>query len=235
MRTPASTIVDLARRADEEAPDLLQRILRRAQPDPLDVPRRGRAAARLRLQALEREREVRAALGGGDGVDLVDDHRLDAAEHLARARGEDQVQRLGRRDQDVGRLAHHRGALALGRVAGADAHAHVLGARFPRSGARRLRSMSYASAFSGLMYTTRVRRAAARLRQGDSAGAAGGSSAHRNAASVLPDPVGADSSTCSPLAIAGHAWACAGVGRVEGLLEPLAHAGAEAGKGHARG
>jgi hypothetical protein len=38
------------------------------------------------------------------------------------------------------------------------------------------------------------------------------SSAHRNAASVLPDPVGADSSTCSPLAIAGQACAWAGVG-----------------------
>ncbi len=38
------------------------------------------------------------------------------------------------------------------------------------------------------------------------------SSAHRNAASVLPDPVGADSSTCSPRAIAGHACAWAGVG-----------------------
>src|ERR1700722_3068537 len=36
--------------------------------------------------------------------------------------------------------------------------------------------------------------------------------AHRKAASVLPDPVGADRSTCSPLAIAGHACACAGVG-----------------------
>ena len=116
----------LAPRADEEAPDLLQRILRRAQPDPLHVTPTP-AAARLLLQALERERQVRAALGVRDGVDLVDDHRLDAAEHLAGARGEDQVQRLGRRDQDVGRPARHRRALALGRVAGADAHAHLLG------------------------------------------------------------------------------------------------------------
>src|SRR5581483_3308486 len=38
--------------------------------------------------------------------------------------------------------------------------------------------------------------------------------AHRNAASVLPDPVGAEIRTCSPLAIAGQAWACAGVGAV---------------------
>ena len=44
-----------------------------------------------------------AALGAGDGVHLVDDHRLDAAQRLARLRGEHQEQRLGRGDQDVGR------------------------------------------------------------------------------------------------------------------------------------
>ena len=71
-------------------------------------------------QALEREREVRAALGRGDGVDLVDDHRLDAAQHLARLRGEHQVERLRRGDQDVRRRAAHRRAVALRRVAGAD-------------------------------------------------------------------------------------------------------------------
>ncbi len=125
---------DLAVRADEVAPDLLQRILRRGEPDPLDG-RRGAPAARLGLEPLEREREVRAALGGGDGVDLVDDHRLDRAERLPRARGEHQVERLGRRDQDVRRVAQHRRALALGRVAGADADAHV-GRRRSRGGAR---------------------------------------------------------------------------------------------------
>ncbi len=58
-----------------------------------------------------------------------------------------------------------------------------------------------------------------------SGGSAGGlgsaavsrSSAHRNAASVLPDPVGADSSTCPPAAIAGHACRCAGVGASKAL------------------
>ena len=112
---PASTIVTSPAGADEEAADLLERALRGAQADPLDHRPRARspsaarsrhaASARLRLQALERERQVRAALGVGDGVDLVDDHRLHAAEHLARARGEDQVQRLGRRDEDVRRVA----------------------------------------------------------------------------------------------------------------------------------
>ena len=36
--------------------------------------------------------------------------------------------------------------------------------------------------------------------------------AARNAASVLPEPVGAASSTSRPAAMAGHACACAGVG-----------------------
>src|SRR4051812_50130940 len=34
----------------------------------------------------------------------------------------------------------------------------------------------------------------------------------RNAASVLPEPVGAQIRTCSPRAMAGHPWAWAGVG-----------------------
>ncbi len=110
----------LASRADEEAADLLQRVLRGAQADSLH------RAAGLRLQALERQREMRAALGRRDGVDLVDDHRLDATEHRARLRREHQVQRLGRRDQDVRRVARHRRALALRRVAGANRHAHVV-------------------------------------------------------------------------------------------------------------
>ena len=36
--------------------------------------------------------------------------------------------------------------------------------------------------------------------------------AYRNAASVLPDPVGAEIRTCSPDAIAGQACSCAAVG-----------------------
>src|SRR5579862_8250629 len=42
--------------------------------------------------------------------------------------------------------------------------------------------------------------------------AASRSIAHRNAARVLPDPVGADMSTCSPEAMAGHASSWAAVG-----------------------
>ena len=41
----------------------------------------------------------------GDGVDLVDDHVLDAAQDLARLAREQEVQALGRRDEDVRRVA----------------------------------------------------------------------------------------------------------------------------------
>src|SRR5438128_10091202 len=62
---------------------------------------------------------------------LVEDQRLDAAQRLARAGGEQQAERLGGRDQDVGRLAQHRRALALRRVAGPDGAAE--GALEPRA------------------------------------------------------------------------------------------------------
>ena len=65
------------------------------------------------LQALERQRQVRAALGARHRVDLVDDAPLDAGEHLPRPGGEHQVERLGRGDQHVGRVAQHRLALLL--------------------------------------------------------------------------------------------------------------------------
>ena len=64
----------------------------------------GRPRARAqRLQPLERQRQVRAALAGHERVDLVDDHRVDRRQPLARVRREQQEQRLGRGDQDVGR------------------------------------------------------------------------------------------------------------------------------------
>ena len=64
---------------------------------------------------------MRPALGACNGVHLVHDHRLDPAQRLARLRGQQQEERLRSRDQDVRRLAHHRSALLLRRVPGADA------------------------------------------------------------------------------------------------------------------
>ena len=84
--------------AAEEARDLLDRPDRRRQPDPL-----GRLGQQG-VEPLERERQMRAALGAGDRVHLVDDDRLHAAQRLARLRREQQEQRLGGGDQYVGRL-----------------------------------------------------------------------------------------------------------------------------------
>jgi hypothetical protein len=73
-------------------------------------------------EALEREREMGPALGGGDGVDLIDDAPARALEQRLGAAGEHQVERLGGGDEDVRRLAQHLLALLLGGVAGAHSH-----------------------------------------------------------------------------------------------------------------
>ena len=102
-----------APRADHVATDLLKRVLGRGQADPLDLMLGGLA------EALEREREVGAALGRGDGVDLVDDAPAGVGEQVLGATGEHQVQRLGGRDEDVRCAAQHLAALLLRGVAGA--------------------------------------------------------------------------------------------------------------------
>ncbi len=131
---------------------LVERPLGRRQADAL------RRLLAARREPLERQREVRAALGRHQRVDLVDDDRVDAAQRLAGVRGQQQVERFGRRDQDVGRLALKARALGLRRVAGADRDRRrrrrcrrVASATraMPASGARRLRSTSTASALSG--------------------------------------------------------------------------------------
>ena len=61
-----------------------------------------------------------ASLRACDGVHLVEDQRLDGLQGLARLRGEEQEQRLRRRDQDVGSLAAHGRPLFGRSVAGAD-------------------------------------------------------------------------------------------------------------------
>ncbi len=64
---------------------------------------------------------MRAALGGDEGVDLVDDDGVDGAQGVGGLRGEQQIERLGRGDEDFGGLAGEAGALPLRRVSGADA------------------------------------------------------------------------------------------------------------------
>ena len=161
LRMPASTMVTgrgcatspaaAGVEAAEEAGDLVERPLGGRQADAL-----GRPLAEG-FEPLEGERQVRAPLGGGQRVDLVDDHRLDVAQGLAGRRGEHEVERLGRGDEQVGRVAHELAAL-VGRGV---ARAHADGGRvegtpsrsaaspMPMSGARRFFSTSTASARSG--------------------------------------------------------------------------------------
>jgi hypothetical protein len=96
--------------AGDKPADLLERALRRREPDPLE------GLAGQALQPLDGDREVGPALRPRDGVHLVEDQRLDAGQRLSGARGEQQEQGLGRGDQQVGRLPQHRGALLLRRV-----------------------------------------------------------------------------------------------------------------------
>ena len=78
------------------------------------------------LQSLEREREMHAALCTGDRVNLVDDHRAHAAEHATAAHGrEHDVQRFGRRDENVRRLPNHARARRRRRVARANGDAYL--------------------------------------------------------------------------------------------------------------
>ena len=106
----------------EEPGHFVERSLCRRKPDALE--RRFRRAQGL--DPFQRKEQMRAALSGDERVDLVDDDRVDRAEDLARLRGEQEVERLRRGDEDVGRSAQHLRAFLGGRVAGADSnHRHV--------------------------------------------------------------------------------------------------------------
>ena len=126
LAVPASTSCDLAARAGDEPPDLLERSLCGREADALEGSRDDS------LEPLQRERQVRAALRAGDRVHLVEDHRLDRAEHLPPLRGEEQEQRLGGRDEDVGWCAQHLLPFPLRRVA----RAHADGERRAEAGER---------------------------------------------------------------------------------------------------
>ena len=124
----------LARRADQVARDLLERMLRGGEPDALDV------AARLFGQPLQGHGEVRPALRLRHGVDLVDDDPLRAGEQPSRLGGEHEVQRLG----VVMRMSGGVRSMAARSRCGVSPvrTATVTSAPMPRSGARRLRSTS---------------------------------------------------------------------------------------------
>ena len=78
-----------------------------------------------RVEALQAERQVAAALRSGDRVDLVDDHRFDAGQRGSGRAGEHEVERLGSGDEDVRRPPHQRGAIPRRGVSAAHADGDV--------------------------------------------------------------------------------------------------------------
>ena len=107
-------IADCGLGAAEEPRDFVERALRCGEADPL------RRSLAVRLEPLERQREMRAALGRHQGVDFVDDDGVDRPQRLARVRRQQEIERFGRRDEDIRRIALESRALRLRRVAGAD-------------------------------------------------------------------------------------------------------------------
>ena len=186
------------------------------------------------VEPLQRQRQMRPAFGARDGVHLVDDDRLHLGQRLARRRRQHQEQRLRRGDQDVRRLGDQLAAPRGRSVAGphADADRRVRARRAARR-CGRCRS-------TGCAGCVRRRRPAPSAATRTAPGCppwralapttASRSMAHRNAASVLPDPVGAMTSVLSPSAMADQACGLRGGGRGEGAGEPLAGQRAEPGE-----
>ncbi len=111
-------------RADEEARGDLDRANGRGEADALRT--REAILDHEIFEALDAEREVRAALVPGERVDFVEDHRANRGERPApRRAGEEHVERLGRRHQHVRCLLHRLAPLLLRGVAGADRGANA--------------------------------------------------------------------------------------------------------------
>ena len=91
------------RGADQQVRDRLDRVLRGRQADA------GQLVAAQGRQALQRQRQMGAALVRRHGVDLVDDHRPRGRQHRAAGLGAEQdVERFRGRDDDVRRAARMR-------------------------------------------------------------------------------------------------------------------------------
>ncbi len=119
-----ATVSDVHQRAipphaHEKSGDLFQRLLRGGQADALN-------RARQCFQALQRERQMRAAFVAGKRVNFIDNCRPDASQHFASAgAGQQDVERLGGGDEDVRRFAQHCRAIALRRIAGTNQDADL--------------------------------------------------------------------------------------------------------------
>ena len=214
--------------AAEIGGDGLERALGGGEADSHRRPVAGRGDERF--EPLEAEGEMDAALVAGERMDLVDDEVTNLAQAVARPRGEEQVERLGRGAKDMRRALGELGALARRGVAGAQPDPQLgRGQAEPR---RRLphprqRQLEVAveivrqrlerrdvEDLNPVEARARVSSAATRSRQ------------KRNAARVFPDPVGASRSVCSPRAIAGQPSACGGDGAAK-VASNQARVGAE--------
>ena len=215
----------LAAGADQKPRDGLDRLLRRRQADAQQP------VAGERRQSFERHGEMAAALVRRHRMDLVDDDRPGRRQHRpAGFRAEQDVERFRGRDDDVRRAAAHLLALARGRVAGAHPAADIDVRQAPlaqhRADAGERRFEVLTGCRSTAPSTARRRRFA--FRRADSPASpwrTKPSIAARNAASVLPEPVGAAISTWRPAWIAGQASACAGVGAAKLRSNQAATAG----------
>ena len=84
------------------------------------------------VEPLEGEGQMGPPLVPGQGVHLVDDHGVDPAQHRPGRRGrQQQVEGLGRGDQQVGGRAAHGGALGGRRVTRPDGHREIGGGVAP--------------------------------------------------------------------------------------------------------
>ena len=177
-------------RADEEMRHGGDRILRRRQADARSL------VAAERGEPLQRQREMRAALVGRDGVDLVDDDGARRRQRLAaRFRAEQHIERFRRGHENMRRALAHALALGGGRVAGAHQRANLdIGqaqqsrsfSRTPASGASRLRLMS----LDKRLERRHIDDAGLVRERPSSPRRTRSSIAARKAASVLPEPVG---------------------------------------------
>ena len=205
---------------DQKARDLLDRLLRGRQADAQQ------AIAAQRREALERQREMGAALVRRERVDLVDDHGPRGRQHRAAGfRAEQDVERFRRGDDDVRRRAAHALALAGRRVAGAHPGADLdvgqAAARAAPRGCRRAALPDCAGCRSRAPSAARRRRPASRPASAPaSPWRTSASIAARKAASVLPEPVGAAISVWRPAWIAGHASRLRRGRRGEAAVEP---------------
>ena len=85
-----------------------------------------RRTMRQRFQPLQRQRQMRAALVIRHGVDFIDDHGFDIAQNRAALlRGQQNVKRLRRGDQNMRRPLQHGPPLVHQGVAGADRGANL--------------------------------------------------------------------------------------------------------------